>query len=116
MMHKKYTYEQIDIQILDFEKKKQNLQLKKNDFITDTICDVNYKVLRSSVLPRALKRSIYIKPYDLFNKDQLDKTRSSLNSLGVFKFVNIEHEPLSLSPTENGLLTTIKCAPTNAIL
>ena len=112
MMHKKYTYEQIDIQILDFEKKKQNLQLKKNDFITDTICDVNYKVLRSSVLPRALKRSIYIKPYDLFNKDQLDKTRSSLNSLGVFKFVNIEHEPLSLSPTENGLLTTIKCAPT----
>ncbi|MFN8283981.1 MAG: BamA/TamA family outer membrane protein [Chitinophagales bacterium] len=111
-LHKKYSYEQIDIQVLDFSKRAQNLELKKNDFITDTICDVNYKVLRTSVLPRALKRSIYIKPYDIFNKDQLDKTRSSLNGLGVFKFVNIEHEPISLSPTENGLLTTIKCAPT----
>ncbi len=109
--HKKYSYVQIDYEILDFERKKENLKLKRSDFIYDTICDVNYRVLRSSVLPRALTKSIYIKPSDYFNKDQLLKTKNALNNLGVFKFVNVEHEPISISPEESGLYTRIKCAP-----
>lgn len=109
--HKKYSYVQIDYEILNFDDKKGNLRLTRKNFIYDTICDVNYRVLRSSVLPRALTKSIYIKPGDYFNKDQLLKTRNALNSLGVFRFVNIEHVPISISPEESGLYTRIKCSP-----
>ncbi|GEM_PF-1163351 len=111
LIHQKYSYMQVDFEILNFDKKKENLKLKRNDFISDTICDVNYRVLKTSVLPRALTKSIYIKPSDIFNKDQLIKTRNSLNTLGVFRFVNIEHVPISISPEESGLYTKIKCAP-----
>ncbi len=111
LIHQKYSYLQVDFEILDFDKKKENLKLKKNDFITDTICDVNYRVLKTSVLPRALTKSIYLKPGDIFNKNQLINTRNSLNTLGVFRFVNIEHVPISISPEESGLYTKIKCAP-----
>ncbi|MFN8295844.1 MAG: BamA/TamA family outer membrane protein [Chitinophagales bacterium] len=109
--HKKYSYVEIAFEILNFDDKKANLKLTRKNFIYDTICDVNYRVLKTSVLPRALTKSIYIKPGDYFNKDQLLKTRSALNSLGVFRFVNIEHEPISISPEESGLYTRIKCAP-----
>ena len=111
LLHKKYSYVEINYEIFDFDKKKENLKLTKKDFIYDTICDVNYRVVKTSVLPRALTKSIYIKPGDYFNKDQLLKTKNSLNSLGVFKFVNVEHEPISISPEESGLYTKIKCAP-----
>lgn len=110
-IHQKYSYMQVDFEILDFDKKKENLELKRTDFINDTICEVNYHVLKTSVLPRALTKSIYIKPNDYFNKDQLSKTRNILNNLGVFRFVNIEHTPISISPEESGLYTKIKCAP-----
>ncbi len=109
--HKMYSYVEINYEILDFDNKKANLKLTRKDFIYDTICDVNYRVLKSSVLPRALTKSIYIKPGDYFNKDQLLKTRNALNGLGVFRFVNIEHVPISISPEESGLYTRIKCAP-----
>ncbi|MEZ5026826.1 MAG: BamA/TamA family outer membrane protein [Chitinophagales bacterium] len=111
LLHQKYSYLQVDFEIQNFDKKQENLKLTHKDFIYDTICDVNYRVLKSSVLPRALTKSIYIKPGDYFNKDQLTKTRNSLNSLGVFRFVNIEHVPISISPEESGLYTKIKCAP-----
>ncbi|MFM2283374.1 MAG: hypothetical protein RL222_878 [Bacteroidota bacterium] len=111
MLHKKYSYVEINYEILNFDNKKQNLLLKREDFIYDTICDVNYRVLKTSVLPRALTKSTYIKPGDYYNKDQLQKTRNALNGLGVFRFVNIEHVPISLSPDESGLYTSIKCAP-----
>lgn len=111
MNHKMYSYVEINYEILDFDNKKANLKLTRKDFIYDTICDVNYRVLKSSVLPRALTKSIYIKPGDYFNKDQLLKTRNALNGLGVFRFVNIEHVPISISPEESGLYTRIKCAP-----
>ena len=109
--HKEYSYEQINYEILNFDDKQGNKKLSRKDFIYDTICDVFYRVLRTSVLPRALTKSTYIKPGDLFNKDQLQKTRNALNSLGVFRFVNIEHVPISISPEESGLYTTIKCSP-----
>lgn len=109
--HKMYSYIQIDYDILNFDNKKANQKLTRKDFIYDTICDVNYRVLKTSVLPRALTKSTYIKPGDYFNKDQLTKTRNALNSLGVFRFVNIEHVPISISPEESGLYTRIKCAP-----
>ncbi len=109
--HKKYSYVEVSFEIYDFDKKKENLLLKKSDFIFDTICDVNYRVIKTSVLPRAITKSIYIKPSDYFNKDQLLKTKNALNNLGVFKFVNVEHEPISLSPEESGLYTRIKCSP-----
>ena len=109
--HKLYTYVQIDYDILNFENKKANQKLTRKDFIYDTICEVNYRVLKTSVLPRALTKSTYIKPGDYFNKDQLLKTRNALNSLGVFRFVNIEHVPISISPEESGLYTRIKCTP-----
>lgn len=111
LLHKKYSYVEINYEILNFDNKKQNLLLKREDFIYDTICDVNYRVLKTSVLPRALTKSTYIKPGDYYNKDQLQKTRNALNGLGVFRFVNIEHVPISLSPDESGLYTSIKCAP-----
>lgn len=111
LIHKKYSYVDINYEILDFNDKKKNLSLTRADFIYDTICDVNYRVLKSSVLPRALTKSIYIKPGDYYSKDQLLKTRNALNGLGIFKFVNIEHEPISISPEESGLYTKIKCAP-----
>ena len=107
----KYSYQMIDVEILDFDKKKENLTLKNTAFNYDTICDVNYLVLKTSVLPRALTKSIYIKPNDYFNKDQLTKTRNALNTLGVFRFVNIEHTPISFLPEESGLYTKIRCAP-----
>lgn len=108
--HKIYSYVQIDYSILNFNKQ-SNTKLSFKDLMYDTICDVNYKVLKTSVLPRVLTKSIYIKPGDIYNKDQLQKTRNALNNLGVFRFVNIEHEPVSLSPEESGLFTTIKCTP-----
>ena len=111
LLHKKYSYVEINYEILNFDNKKQNLLLKREDFIYDTICDVNYRVLKTSVLPRALTKSTYIKPGDYYNKDQLQKTRNALNGLGVFRFVNIEHVPISLSPDESGVYTSIKCAP-----
>lgn len=111
LTHKLYSYVQIDYDILNFDNKKENKKLTRKDFIYDTICDVNYRVLKTSVLPRALTKSTYIKPGDLFNKDQLLKTRNALNSLGVFRFVNIEHIPISISPEESGLYTRIKCTP-----
>lgn len=111
LIHKKYSYVEISYEILDFNNKKQNLKLTRKDFIYDTICDVNYRVLRTSVLPRALTKSIYIKPGDYYNKDQLLKTRNALNGLGIFRFVNVEHEPISVTPEESGLYTRIKCAP-----
>ncbi len=111
LLHKKYSYVEINYDILYFDKKQENLKLTKKDFIYDTICDVNYRVLRTSVLPRALTKSIYIKPGDYFNKDQLLKTRNALNNLGVFRFVNVEHVPISISPEESGLYTRIKCEP-----
>lgn len=111
LLHKKHSYVEINYEILNFDNKKQNLLLKREDFIYDTICDVNYRVLKTSVLPRALTKSTYIKPGDYYNKDQLQKTRNALNGLGVFRFVNIEHVPISLSPDESGLYTSIKCAP-----
>ncbi|MDB5228916.1 MAG: hypothetical protein JWN78_3109 [Bacteroidota bacterium] len=109
--HKKYSYVEVNFEVLDFSKKKANLELKRNDFIYDTICDVYYRVLKKSVLPRALTKAVYIKPGDYFNKDQLLKTRNAINGLGVFRFVNVEHVPISISPDESGLYTTIKCAP-----
>lgn len=109
--HKVYTYLQVDYDILNFDDKQANKKLSRKDFIYDTICGVNYRVLKSSVLPRALTKSTYIKPDDVFNKDQLTKTRNALNNLGIFRFVNIEHVPISLTPDESGLYTTIKCAP-----
>jgi outer membrane protein insertion porin family len=111
LIHKKYSYVEINYEIIEFDKKKENLKLSRKDFIYDTICNVNYRVLRSSVLPKALTKSIYIKPGDYFNKDQLQKTRNALNGLGVFRFVNVENEPISISPEESGLYTRIKCAP-----
>jgi outer membrane protein insertion porin family len=111
LIHKKYSYVEINYEILEFDNKKQNLKLTRKDFIYDTICDVNYRVMRNSVLPKALTKSIFIKPGDYFNKDQLLKTRNTLNSLGVFRFVNVEHAPISISPDESGLYTRIKCAP-----
>lgn len=111
MNHKIYTYLQVDYDILNFDDKQANKKLTRNDFIYDTICGVNYRVLKNSVLPRALTKSTYIKPDDVFNKDQLTKTRNALNNLGIFRFVNIEHVPISLTPEESGLYTTIKCAP-----
>ena len=109
--HKKYSYVEINYEIYNFDKKKENLKLKRKDFIYDTICDVNYRVIKTSVLPRAITKSIFIKPGDYFNKDQLLKTKNALNTLGVFKFVNVEHEPISISPEESGLYTKIKCSP-----
>lgn len=111
MNHKEYSYVQVDYDILNFDDKQTNKKLTRKDFIYDTICDVYYRALKTSVLPRALTKSTYIKPGDIFNKDQLQKTRNALNSLGIFRFVNIEHVPISLSPDESGLYTTIKCAP-----
>lgn len=109
--HKRYSYVEINYEVLDFDKKQENLKLTRNDFIYDTICNVYYRVLKHSVLPRALTKAIYIKPGDYFNKDQLQKTRNAINSLGLFRFVNVEHVPISISPEESGLYTRIKCAP-----
>ena len=109
--HKVYSYVQIDYDILNFDNKKENQKLSRKDFTYDTICEVNYRVLKTSVLPKALTKSTYIKPGDYFNKDQLQKTRNALNSLGIFRFVNVEHVPISISPEESGLYTRIKCAP-----
>jgi outer membrane protein assembly factor BamA len=109
--HKKYSYVEVNYEILNFENKKENIKLTRKNFIYDTICDVNYRVLKTSVIPRALTKSIYVKPGDYFNKDQLLKTKNALNNLGVFKFVNVEHVPISISPEESGLYTKIKCSP-----
>ncbi len=109
--HKKYSYVQVDYEVLNFDNKKENLKLTKKDFIYDTICDVYYRVLRKSVLPRALNKAVYIKPGDYYSKDQLLKTRNAINALGVFRFVNVEHDPISISPDESGLYTKIKCSP-----
>jgi outer membrane protein insertion porin family len=76
--HKVYSYVQIDYDILNFDNKKENQKLSRKDFTYDTICEVNYRVLKTSVLPKALTKSTYIKPGDYFNKDQLQKTRNAL--------------------------------------
>jgi outer membrane protein insertion porin family len=109
-LHKKYQFLEVNFQI-SYDDKIRNAALERSDYMNDTICDVNYKVLKNSVYPRILSRSLWIKPGDMYSKDSELKTLNNLNNLGVFKFVNIEHTPFSFSPDEMGLITSIRCSP-----
>lgn len=110
-IHKKYYYDDISVNILDYEKKDKILSQTKKDYIFDTICDVNYKVDRKTIFPRVLTKSIFIHKDDLYSKSNLDKTKNALNNLGIFKYVNVEYEPWSFSPDEIYLITRINCSP-----
>lgn len=109
-LHKKYQFLEVNLQI-SYDDKARNAQLGRKDFMSDTICNVNYKVLKNSVYPRIISRSLWIKPGDMYSKEAELKTLNYLNGLGIFKFVNIEHTPFSFSPEDMGLITNIKCSP-----
>lgn len=110
-IHKKYYYDEITINVLDYEKKDKILNQTKRDYIYDTICDVAYKTDKKTVFPRALSKSIYIHKDDLYSKNSMDKTKNALNNLGIFKYVNVEYDPYSFSPDEIYLITRINCSP-----
>jgi len=107
-LHKKYVYLDVNVNInhdINSKYKKAFLLDRK----LDTICNVNYNVAKNSVNPKILSRSLRLKPEDIFSVDEQLATRSNLYGLGVFKFINIKHEPFSFSPEEMGLITSIEC-------
>jgi outer membrane protein assembly factor BamA len=109
-LHKKYIYLDVNLNISH----DAGSQLKKTDYIKrdlDTICHVNYNVANNTVAPRILARSLRLKPEDIYSVKEQVATQNNLYSLGVFKFVNIKHEPFSFSPEEMGLITSIECVP-----
>lgn len=109
-LHKKYVYLDVNMNIsYDPNSKSKNALL--NERILDTICNVNYNVAKNSVVPRILSRSLRLRPEDIYSIKEQDATRSNLYALGVFKFINIKHEPFSFSPDEMGLITSIEAIP-----
>lgn len=109
-IHTKYNYLEVNYNI-NYNNKIFSYQVKNTDFLKDTICDVYYKVLKNTVLPRILAQKLRIKPGDLYSEKSEVATRNNLYGLGVFKFINIKHDPFSFSPEEMGLITTIDCEP-----
>jgi outer membrane protein assembly factor BamA len=109
-LHKKYVYLDVNLNI-NYDNKVENKKINLYDRLKDTICNVNFNVVRNSIYPRILAKSLRLKPNDIYTVREQLATRSNLYGLGVFKYVNIKHEPFSFSPEEMGLITTIDCVP-----
>lgn len=58
--HKKYSYVEVNYEILNFENKKENIKLTRKNFIYDTICDVNYRVLKTIPVHSKSFNKIYL--------------------------------------------------------
>jgi outer membrane protein insertion porin family len=109
-LHKKYVYLDVNLNI-NYDNKISSKKVNLTERTKDTICNVNYNVAKNSIIPRILSKSLRLKPNDVYTVREQLATRSNLYGLGVFKYVNIKHEPFSFSPEEMGLITTIECVP-----
>lgn len=109
-LHKRYIYLDINLNV-KYDKKIETKKINILERERDTICNVNYNVVKNSIFPKILSKSLRLKPYDVYTVKEQIATRNNLYELGIFKYVNIKHEPFSFSPDEMGLITTIDCVP-----
>ncbi|SEP88620.1 Surface antigen [Neolewinella agarilytica] len=68
------------------------LAIDRGTFLLDTIIDgVRFASDKKEfkMRPELLRKNIFLKPGELFKRENLEKTRLSLNGLGIYRFVRI---------------------------